>query len=161
MSFVRLVNIILVVTLLTSTTQAHALTRGLEHILRPLDRIGLHGHELAMVGTIALRFLPILGEELEVISRAQTARGVDLGEKRRWPLISNARRTATLIVPLFADAFRRVDELTMAMLARCYLGGRGRTHLRAPALSTADYVAGALGILLLGAVIALRFVRVP
>jgi len=160
-SFVRLVNLILLVALLTGTTNTHALTRGLEYLLRPLDRVGLHGHELAMVGAVALRFLPILGEELETISRAQTARGVDLSVKRRWPVVSNARRTATLIVPLFADAFRRVDEMTMAMLARCYQGGRGRTHLEDPALRVRDCIALVTGAIILCAVMILRGSLLP
>lgn len=152
-SLARLVSLVLLVNLLTSTTTPSALATGLEMLLRPLNAVGLPGHELALMGSIALRFMPILGEELEAVMRAQTARGAGWADTGRWRLAQNARRVAAVIVPLFADAFRRVEEMTTAMLARCYQGGRGRTHLVHLRLSRADYVAiGASLAALAGAV---------
>jgi energy-coupling factor transport system permease protein len=145
----RLLSLVLLVSLLTATTTPSALVDGLEMLMRPLSRIGLPGHELALTGAIALRFLPIFGEELESVQRAQLARTISGGSVRPWQLARNARRTAGLIVPLFADAFRRVDDLTMAMLARCYQGGHGRTYLRALRMRPLDYVAIGAGLGLL------------
>ena len=100
------------------------LTYGVERLLAPLDAVRLPGHELALVMAIALRFLPILGEQMQSIAQAQALRGVS--ERRtRWQVAENARRVAALIVPLFADAYRRSEEMTQAMLARCYQGGAG------------------------------------
>lgn len=151
-SLCRLISLVLLVNLLTSTTAPSALVAGLEMLFRPLSRIGLPGHELALTGAIALRFLPILGEELESVQRAQMARDISGGPERSWQIARNARRTAALIVPLFADAFRRVDELTTAMLARCYQGGRGRTYLRHLRMGPADYsaIGVSLGLLAMG-----------
>ncbi|MHB1317062.1 MAG: energy-coupling factor transporter transmembrane component T family protein [Anaerolineae bacterium] len=148
-SLCRLLSLVLLVNLLTSTTAPSALVAGLEMLFRPLSRVGLPGHELALTGAIALRFLPILGEELESVQRAQLARDISGGPERSWQIARNARRTAALIVPLFADAFRRVDELTTAMLARCYQGGRGRTYLRHLQMGTADHAAVGAGLALL------------
>ncbi len=151
----RLVSLILLVNLLTSTTTSSALTTGLEMLLRPLNALGLPGHELALMGSIALRFMPLLGEELEAVIRAQTARGAAWADAGRWQVARNAQRTAAVIVPLFADAFRRVEEMTTAMLARCYQGGRGRTYLLHRKLARADYVAiGASLAALAGVVVA-------
>ncbi|MFO7697280.1 MAG: energy-coupling factor transporter transmembrane protein EcfT [Anaerolineae bacterium] len=148
-SLCRLVSLVLLVNLLTSTTAPSALVAGLEMLFRPLSGIGLPGHELALTGAIALRFMPILGEELESVQRAQLARDISSGPERSWQIARNARRTAALIVPLFADAFRRVDELTTAMMARCYQGGRGRTYLRQLRMHAADYAAIGAGLGLL------------
>jgi len=148
-----LLNLILLVTLLTSTTTATALSSGLEMLLRPLNTLGLPGHELALMGCIALRFVPILGEELEALNRAQISRGAAWGATGRWHLVQNAQRTAALVVPLFADAFRRVEEMTAAMLARCYQGGRGRTYYVHRRLARADYVATGFSVAALVAVV--------
>lgn len=148
-ALVRVANLILLVNLLTSTTTTSALTTGLEWSLRPMDAIGLPGHELALVGTIAFRFLPILGEELESILRAQASRGAGLLAQDRWHPLARARRIATLIVPLFSDALRRADEMGMAMLARCYCGGRGRSHWRDAPMTWREAVAVMLTVLTL------------
>jgi energy-coupling factor transport system permease protein len=152
-SLVRLANLVLLVTLLTSTTTSSGLTTALELLLRPLDRIGLPGHELALVGSIALRFMPIFGETLESIMLAQRARGVSLEQRSRWKLLRNVRTLGNLIVPLFVDLFRRVEELTLAMQARCYQGGRGRTHLVEPRYRAADYAVVACAALLLAGIV--------
>jgi energy-coupling factor transport system permease protein len=139
-SIMRLIDLILLTALVTNTTTTGALTHGLEGLLSPLDRIGLPGHALAMVGAIALRFLPILGEQLESIMQAHASRDVRPSEQRRWRIVENARTRASLIIPLFVDAYRRSEELTMAMQARCYQGGRGRTHLHLLKMTAPDYV---------------------
>jgi energy-coupling factor transport system permease protein len=144
LSLLRLASFVFLVALLTGTTATAALGSGLEMLLRPLNRVGLPGHELALVGAIALRFMPIFGEELEAVQRAQMARDVSPVRETRWAVARNARRMAALVVPLFADAFRRVDEMTTAMLARCYQGGRGRTYLHEYRLAARDY--GALAV---------------
>jgi energy-coupling factor transport system permease protein len=149
LSLGRLLSLVLLVSLLIATTAPSALAAGLEMLMRPASRIGLPGHELALTGAIALRFLPIFGEELESVQRAQLARTISGGPERPWQLARNAKRTASLIVPLFADAFRRVDELTVAMLARCYQGGHGRTYLRTLRTQPQDFVAMAIGLGLL------------
>jgi len=128
-SLVRLLSLLIVTALLTNTTTVGGLTRGTESLLRPLSRLGLPAHELAMIAAIALRFMPIFGEQIQTIAQAQDLRRVDVVRQRRWQVAQNARRLAALIIPLFADAYRRTDEMTAAMLARCYQGGRGRTHL--------------------------------
>ena len=148
-SLARLLSLVLLVSLLTATTSSSALVSGLEMLLRPVTRLGLPGHELALTGAIALRFLPILGEELESVQRAQLARDITGGPESRWQIGRNAQRTAALVVPLFADAFRRVDELSTAMLARCYQGGRGRTYYRHLRLSAGDYLALGFGFVTL------------
>jgi|YNPNPStandDraft_1061719.scaffolds.fasta_scaffold14972_1 energy-coupling factor transport system permease protein len=144
-TWARFVALFLLITLLTSTTTASALTRGLEGLLRPLDRLHLPGHEIALVGAIALRFLPILGEQLEAILQAQASRGVS-ESRSRWHLLANARRMAQVIVPLFVDAYHRAEELILAMQARCYHGGKGRTYLIPFRSRPADYVAVILSI---------------
>lgn len=139
-TWARFAALFMLVILLTATTPASALTRGLEGLLRPLDRLGLPGHELALVGAIALRFLPILGQQLEAILQAQASRGVSEGQSR-WRLLANARRMAQVIVPLFVDAYHRAEELALAMQARCYHGGKGRTYLVPLQMRPADYLA--------------------
>jgi energy-coupling factor transport system permease protein len=152
-SMLRLVNLVLLVTLLTSTTTSSSLASALELMLRPLNRVGLPGHELALVGSIALRFMPIFGETLESIMLAQRARGVSLEPRSRWKLVQNVRTLGNLVVPLFVDLFRRVDELTLAMQARCYQGGRGRTRLIRPVYRPVDYVVILMGVLLLASIV--------
>jgi energy-coupling factor transport system permease protein len=153
-SLVRLVNLVLLVTLLTGTTSSSGLSSAIELLLWPLNTIGLPGHELALVGSIALRFMPIFGETLESIMLAQRARGVSLEPRSRWKLLDNVRTMGNLVVPLFVDLFRRVDELSLAMQARCYQGGRGRTRLNQPAFRPRDYIVITLAALLLVAVVA-------
>lgn len=123
---VRLVLLVTTASVLTLTTSPIALTDGIEALLRPLGR-RVPAHELAMMMSIALRFIPTLAEEAERIMKAQMARGADFS--RGGPL-QRARSLVPLLVPLFVGAFRRADDLALAMEARCYRGGVGRTRYR-------------------------------
>ncbi len=123
----RLVLLIIGTSLLTLTTSPIELTDGIEYLLSPMKRIGLPAHELAMMMTIALRFIPTLLEETDKIMKAQMARGADFESGN---LMNRAKALIPLLVPLFISAFRRADELAMAMEARCYRGGEGRTRMK-------------------------------
>jgi len=111
------------------------LTDGLEKLLKPLSAIGFPAHELAMMMTIALRFIPTLVEETDKIMKAQMARGADFSSGN---LIKRAKAMLPVLIPLFVSAFRRADELALAMEARCYRGGKGRTRLRNLAFTLND-----------------------
>jgi energy-coupling factor transport system permease protein len=157
-SLLRFAALMLAVALLMGATTVGALTRGVEGLLRPLTRLGLPAHELALVGAVALRFLPLLGEQLESIAMAQASRG--LAESQgRWQMVANARRTAQLIVPLFVDVYRRSEELALAMQARCYNGGKGRTHLLIDRFARRDWVALLVLTMWGGAAVALRWLQ--
>jgi energy-coupling factor transport system permease protein len=136
---VRLTAIILFTSLLTLTTTISELTHGTENLLRPFQRIGLPAHELAMVFTLALRFVPTLAEELEKLLKAQAARGADirLGSNP----VTRTRHLLPVMVPLFITTLRRVEELTEAMLARGYMGGQGRTHYVNLKMTAKDWLA--------------------
>jgi energy-coupling factor transport system permease protein len=122
----RLILLIVGTSLLTLTTSPIALTDGIESLLSPFRKIGLPSHELAMMMTIALRFIPTLLEETDKIMKAQMARGADFESGN---ILNRAKSLVPLLVPLFINAFRRADELATAMEARCYRGGEGRTRL--------------------------------
>ncbi|MCL2408494.1 MAG: energy-coupling factor transporter transmembrane protein EcfT [Oscillospiraceae bacterium] len=139
--------------LLTYTTSPIALTDGLELLLNPLKKIHLPIHELAMMMSIALRFIPTLIEETGKIMQAQKARGADF---ESGGLIKRARAILPLIIPLFISAFRRADELAIAMESRCYHGGEGRTRMRVLKTHFRDYMALFGGAIILAAVIMLR-----
>lgn len=160
-SLIRFIGLLLCVSLLTNTTTSSALTHGVEWWLRPLTAIGLPGHELALVLAIALRFLPILGEELEAIGQAQASRTITTGAVSRWHFMAGARRIANLIVPLFVSTLRRADELALAMQARCYQGGKGRTQLNPSNWRTADTFAALVAVAVLAIVIILRHFPIP
>lgn len=134
----RLVFLIAFASLLTFTTSPIALTDGIERLLRPFRRVGLPAHELAMMMTIALRFIPTLLEETDRIIKAQTARGADFGS---GSILRRAQSMVPLLVPLFISAFRRADDLATAMEARCYRGGDNRTRMKVLRMSTRDSVA--------------------
>lgn len=131
----RLVLLVTATSLLTLTTSPIALTDGLERMLAPGQRVGIPAHELAMMMTIALRFIPTLIEEAEKIMRAQMARGADF---ETGGFIRRAKSLLPLLVPLFVSAFRRADELAMAMEARAYRGGRQRTRMKVLRFSPLD-----------------------
>ncbi|MGL4345561.1 MAG: energy-coupling factor transporter transmembrane component T family protein [Cellulosilyticaceae bacterium] len=141
---VRLVLLIIGTSLLTLTTTPIQLTDGIESLLKPFEKIGLPAHEIAMMMSISLRFIPILLEETDKIMKAQTARGADFESGR---LIERAKAMIPIMVPLFISAFRRADELAMAMEARCYRGGVGRTRMNKLAYSTKDYYGFVIGII--------------
>jgi len=123
----RLIFLVTGTAVLTLTTSPIALCDGIESLLKPLSKIGFPSHELAMMMTIALRFIPTLTEEADKIQKAQMARGADFESGN---LIKRAKAMIPLLVPLFVSAFRRAGELAMAMESRCYHGGEGRTRLR-------------------------------
>jgi len=140
-SICRLVELMLLVSLLTFTTTLTELTHGMESLMSPLARFGFPAHELSLIATIALRFVPILAQELETIVKAQASRGADFGRGGRLHFVRRTRELLPLLVPLFLDAFRRAEDLILAMEARCYMGGRGRTHLVRFRSSPRDYLA--------------------
>ena len=141
----RIAMLITCTFLLTYTTSPILLTDGLERLLRPRAKLHLPVHELAMMMTIALRFIPTLIEETDKIMSAQKARGADFDSGN---LVQKAKALIPLLVPLFISAFRRADELAVAMECRCYHGGEGRTRLRQLKLRGAD-AAFLLGVLAL------------
>ncbi len=147
------VRIILLITgtfLLTYTTSPILLTDGIERLLTPLKRIKVPAHELAMMMTIALRFIPTLIEETDKIMSAQKARGADFESGN---IFQRAKALVPLLVPLFISAFRRADELAVAMECRCYRGGEGRTRLRVLRFSRVDAYGAAAFVLLVAAVV--------
>ncbi|MDQ7844036.1 MAG: energy-coupling factor transporter transmembrane component T [Armatimonadota bacterium] len=139
----RLVLLIAVTSLLTYTTSPVALTDGIERLLRPFRRMGVPAHELAMMMTIALRFIPTLVEETEKIMKAQMARGAVFD---RGGALRRARALVPVLVPLFVSAFRRADELALAMEARCYRGGEHRTRMKELRFAPQDLVALAVTV---------------
>ena len=139
--------------LLTYTTSPISLTDGLESLLSPLKKLHVPVHELAMMMSIALRFIPTLIEETDKIMSAQKARGADFESGN---LMQKAKALIPILVPLFISAFRRADELAVAMECRCYHGGEGRTKLHVLKYERRDYVALFLGVLVLAAVLVLR-----
>ncbi|MBE6936908.1 MAG: energy-coupling factor transporter transmembrane protein EcfT [Ruminococcaceae bacterium] len=139
--------------LLTYTTSPIMLTDGIESLLRPLQKIHLPVHELAMMMTIALRFIPTLIEETDKIMSAQKARGADFESGN---LLERARALVPILVPLFVSAFRRADELAVAMECRCYRGGEHRTRMKELRMTGLDYVILGLTAALTAAMIVLR-----
>lgn len=131
----RLFFLVLGTSLLTLTTSPISLTDGIEQLLSPFRRIGIPAHELAMMMTIALRFVPTLLEETEKIIKAQTARGADFESGN---LVRRAKAMIPILIPLFISAFRRADDLAVAMECRCYRGGENRTRLRALKMGRVD-----------------------
>lgn len=134
----RLIFLITSTSLLTLTTSPIELTDGIERLLNPFKKIGLPAHELAMMMTIALRFIPTLMDETDKIMKAQMARGADFESGN---IINKAKNLIPLLVPLFVSSFRRADELAMAMEARCYRGGEGRTRMKILKLESTDFMA--------------------
>ena len=124
---IRLIYLIIGASVMTLTTTPNALTDGIERLLNPLRHIHVPLHEIAMIMSIALRFIPILREETDKIMKAQMARGADLESGN---LIQRAKNMVPILVPLFISAFRRANDLAMAMEARCYQGGDGRTKMK-------------------------------
>jgi len=135
---VRLVYLIIGSSVMTFTTTPNALTDGLEALLKPLERFRVPVHEVAMMMSIALRFIPILLEEADKIRKAQIARGADLDTGN---ILQKVKATIPIIVPLFISAFRRADDLALAMESRCYHGSEGRTKMKPLVYSSRDYVA--------------------
>ncbi len=146
----RLMFLVIGTSLLTLTTSPVSLADGLELILSPLKKIHFPAHELAMMMTIALRFIPTLLEETDKIMKAQMARGADFESGN---LFKRAKAMVPLLVPLFVSAFRRAGDLAMAMEARCYHGGENRTRLRVLKITRNDYLALACTLGLIGLIV--------
>ena len=149
----RIVLLITGTFLLTYTTSPIALTDGLEILLGPLKKLKLPIHEMTIMMSMALRFIPTLIEETDKIMSAQKARGADF---ETGSLIDRAKALLPVLVPLFVSAFRRADELAIAMESRCYHGGEGRTRMKQLVMAGRDYMALALGVLLLSGMICLK-----
>ena len=152
---IRIVALIMGSSLLTYTTSPITLTDAIERLMSPLAKIHLPVHELAMMMTIALRFIPTLIEETDKIMSAQKARGADMESGN---LMQRAKALTPILIPLFVSAFRRAEELALAMECRCYHGGDGRTRLKELKSTAADYIALGLSFVFLDAVILMNII---
>ena len=152
---IRLIFLVMGTSVMTLTTTPNQLTDGLEKSLRPLRHIGVPVHEVAMMMSIALSFIPILIEELDKIMKAQSARGADFESGR---LIARMKSMVPILVPLFVSAFRRAGDLAGAMEARCYHGGEGRTRMKPLRYVKRDLLAYLILILYLALVIAVGII---
>jgi energy-coupling factor transport system permease protein len=128
LSLIRLMSLLLLLSLPTLTTKITQLTYGVESLLMPFGRLGLPVHDIALVATISLRFVPILTEELERVMKAQASRGGEIGALSWRQPLEIGKALLPLVVPLFVNAFRRAEEMATAMEARCYVSGAGRTR---------------------------------
>ena len=149
----RIVLLIACTFLLTYTTSPMALTDGLEMLLKPLKKLHVPVHEMTIMMSMALRFIPPLIEETDKIMSAQKARGADF---ETGSLLQRARALLPILVPLFVSAFRRADELAVAMESRCYHGGEGRTRMKVLRFAARDWIALALGALFLAGMIVMK-----
>lgn len=147
---IRLILLLVGSSMLTLCTRPLSLTDGIERMLSPLKKIGVPAHEIAMMMTIALRFIPTLLEETDKIMKAQQARGADF---ETGSLIQRAKSLIPILVPLFVSAFRIAQDLAMAMEARCYRGGENRTRMHEMKLVKRDYAAGLMLLVFLVVVI--------
>lgn len=152
---IRLIYLIFGTSLLTFTTTPNNLTDALESLFKPLKVIKVPVHEIAMMMSIALRFIPILLEETDKIMKAQLARGADFESGN---LIQKVKSLVPVMVPLFVSAFRRANDLAMAMEARCYMGGEGRTKMKPLKYEKADLIAFMILGLYLAVLIVLKIV---
>lgn len=152
---IRLIFLIIGSSLLTLTTRPISLTDGIESLLSPLKKVGVPSHEIAMMMTIALRFIPTLMEETDKIMKAQQARGADF---ETGNLFQRAKNLIPVLVPLFISAFRIAQDMALAMEARCYRGGEGRTRMNSMKMDGKDAVVVIILILYLLAVVATRVI---
>ncbi|HOK42127.1 MAG TPA: energy-coupling factor transporter transmembrane component T [Thermoclostridium caenicola] len=157
MLFFRLVMLVIVASLMTLTTTPMAMTDGIERMMKPLERVGVPAHEIAMMMSIALRFIPTLMEETERIMKAQASRGADFDTGN---ILKRIKSFIPVLVPLFVSAFKRADELAEAMEARCYRGSKGRTRLKQIRFTRLDLVASLAGILFLLILFGTRFLMI-
>ena len=135
---IRLLYLVVASSVLTLTTSPLMLTDGIEKLISPLAKLKVPTHEIAMMMSIALRFIPTLSEEMDKIMKAQTARGADFDSGN---IISRAKALIPILVPLFISAFRRADELSVAMESRCYTSGEGRTKMKEIKTTNRDFIA--------------------
>jgi energy-coupling factor transport system permease protein len=154
MLFLRLVMLVVAASLMTLTTTPMAMTDGIERMMKPLERIGVPAHEIAMMMSIALRFIPTLMEETERIMKAQASRGADFDTGN---LLKRVKSFIPVLVPLFVSAFKRADELAEAMESRCYRGSKGRTRLKQIRFTMLDLKASLAGGLFLILLFGQRF----
>lgn len=147
---VRIISLVMVSSALTFTTSPTDLTDALERLMKPLGVLGIKTHEIAMMMTIALRFVPTLLEETDKIMSAQKARGADMESGN---LIRRIKALVPVLIPLFVSAFRRAYDLAMAMECRCYQGGKGRTRMKQLRTSKRDYIAILICLTVLAGVI--------
>ena len=155
---IRLSLLVIGSSLMTLTTTPNQLTDAIESLLNPFKRFHVPVHEIAMMMSIALRFIPILMEETDKIMKAQIARGADFESKN---LIKKMKSLVPLLVPLFISAFRRANDLAMAMEARCYHGGAGRTRMKPLVYVGRDRAAYLVLFLYFALCVALRVIRLP
>ncbi|MBQ8636804.1 MAG: energy-coupling factor transporter transmembrane protein EcfT [Clostridia bacterium] len=149
----RLVYLVIGTSVLTLTTSPLMLTDGIEKLLKPLRVIKVPSHEIAMMMTIAIRFIPTIAEETDKIMKAQSARGADF---ESGSILRRAKAMIPLLVPLFVSSFRRADELAVAMDARCYHGGANRTRMKEMRVGRYDAYAGAVFLIFVAVLIMLR-----
>ena len=152
---VRLILLIIGSSILTLCTKPIELTDGLEKLLKPLSKIGVPSHEIALMMTIALRFIPTLMEETDKIIKAQEARGADFESGN---IIQRAKSLIPILIPLFISSFRIAQELALAMEARCYHGGDGRTRMNEIHFKKGDVVAAILLLAFLAIIILSRYI---
>lgn len=152
---VRLVLLIIGSSLMTLTTKPIELTDGLEKLLKPLSKIGVPSHEIALMMTIALRFIPTLMEETDKIIKAQQARGADFESGN---ILRRAKALIPILIPLFISSFRIAQDLALAMEARCYHGGSGRTRMNEIKFHRGDAIAAVLMVTSLAVIIASRYI---
>lgn len=151
---IRLSLLVISASLLTLTTTPILLTDGIEKLMNPLKKLGVPVHEMAMMMTIALRFIPTLLEETDKIMKAQSARGADFDTGN---LVQRAKSFIPVLIPLFVSAFRRADELATAMESRCYRGSEGRTRMKQLKLERVDFVVSAGLVLFMGGLLFLEY----
>lgn len=154
----RIVCLIAGSSLLTYTTSPTTLTDALERLMKPLKLLHVHVHEIAMMMTIALRFIPTLVEETDKIMSAQKARGADM---ESGGLMQRAKALIPILIPLFVSSFRRAYELATAMECRCYRGGEGRTRMKQLHMQARDGISLAVTLLVVAGLFALNFVIPP
>ena len=152
---IRLIYLVIGSSLMTLTTTPNQLTDGLEKSLRPLNKIHVPVHEIAMMMSIALRFIPILLEETDKIMTAQKARGASFSEGN---LVQRAKALVPILVPLLVSSFHRAEELATAMECRCYRGEAGRTKMRQLHAASRDYIAMTVTVLLFAAAVAVKII---
>ena len=142
----RILDLILLSSLLTLTTPITALSKAIESLLAPFRRFKVPGHEIAMIIAIAYRFMPTVAEELERLMKAQASRGADFGSPGPFRFVQRTRQLVPVTVPLFVSAFRRAEDLILAMESRCYVGGAGRSAVDLGPLKRRDWAALALAL---------------
>jgi energy-coupling factor transport system permease protein len=153
----RVLDLVLLSSALTLTTTITATAKGVESLLQPFRRVRVPGHEIAMVLAIAYRFMPTVAEELERLMKAQASRGADFGSPGPFRFIQRGRQLVPITVPLFMAAFRRAEDLILAMESRCYVGGAGRAPVRLGPLHPLDWSAMAAAFAFTGVLLVTRF----